>query len=189
MTDGSDELSRRVDQLERRTAAMARWWVVSLVVAAAGGVWLDERAPAHADAPPAKDLILADGDAKLELHPWGLSVTSPTGETTITTTEIAVASTATKRRAALAVNDKNAIVQLSLQASADRAANLVVGGYTELELQGDASSVDLRAAEEARIAAKSDAFTYAEMTAKGALPCWTLGVKTGTATRTCNDKK
>ena len=56
-------------------------------------------------------------------------------------------------------------------------------------LETDQSSIDLRAASEARMAAKSDVYTYAELTAKGAVPCWALGVKTGAAVRSCNDKK
>lgn len=142
-----------------------------------------------ADAPAAKDLVLADGDQKLELHPWGLKVTTPNDEATITATDFGAVSLATKRKVGMGIVDRNGTVQLTLQASADHAAQLVVGPYAELELQSDTSSVDLRAADEARVSAHSDPFTYAELAAKGAQPCWTLGVKTGAAVRTCNDKK
>ena len=174
------ELSKRVERMERR------WWL-SLVAAAAGGMLVGGHV-VQADA-PMKELVLADGEQRLELHPWGMKIATAADETTLTAADVTVASLATKRRVALGVSDKNGVAQLAVQSGDNHGASLVVGGYTELELTGDASSVDLRAADEARVAARSDAFTYAEMTAKGVQPCQTLGVKTGTAMRTCNDRK
>jgi hypothetical protein len=188
MSTELEALSLRVGRLEARTAWLVRWWMISLAAVAGGAAWLGATSRSGADA-PSKELILVDGDQRLELHPSGMRITTPTAETNVTGTEVAITSTASKRKAALRVDDKNGIAQLSVQSGGDRTASLVVGPYTELELVGDASSVDLRAAEEARVAARSDAFTYAEVTAKGTQPCWTLGVKTGTAMRTCNDKK
>nr|HEX4317919.1 hypothetical protein [Kofleriaceae bacterium] len=177
-----------MERLEARMSRLARMWVWSLAVAAGGGAVLGARV-SSADAPAAKELILVDGDQRLELHPWGLSVATASAQATVTATDLGATSLTTKRKVGIGIVDKNGTVQMTLQASADHTAQLVVGPYTELELQSDQSSVDLRAADEARVSAHSDPFTYAELAAKGAQPCWTLGVKTGTAVRTCNDKK
>jgi hypothetical protein len=176
-----------MSSLEARVARLERWWIVSLAAALGVGVWAGSRT-STADA-PVKDITLADGSNQMELHPWGVRITTGSGEADLTATELAVGSTASKRKVQLRVDDKNAVSTVTVSSGGDRSANLVVGPYTELELVGDQSSVDLRAADEARVAARTDPFTYAEVSAKGTQPCWTLGVKTGTAMRSCNDKK
>lgn len=170
--------------LARRVARLERMWVLSVAAALGAGVWLGSmrRGNAEGGAEAPKEIVLGTGDQRLELRPTGITLVGARSD-------FVMMSPASKRKVGIAVDDPNGMVRMVLQDDTDRTAGLTVSRYTELELQSEKSSVDLRSGDEGRIAAKTDAYTYAELTAKAGVPCWALGVKTGAAVRTCNDKK